>query len=185
MKIIKTFFGGKVKLIKIHRFIDSRGFFFENFNQSKLKKLKINHSFVQDNFSYSKKKGVIRGLHFQTPPKAQAKLISIIKGKILDVVVDLRNNSKTYGKYEKIILNEGDFFNIFIPEGFAHGFSVLKDNTLVLYKTSNFYSSKYEKTINYNDEYLNIDWEINEKKTLSLKDRRGIKFKKFKSPFYL
>ena len=185
MKIIKSFFENSVKLIELKKFQDSRGFFYENFNESKFRNLNLNTKFIQDNISFSKNKGVIRGLHFQSPPVSQIKLISVLKGKILDVFVDIRKNSSSYGKYEKIILSENLPYNLFIPDGFAHGFSVLEDKTLVLYKTNNLYSFENEKTIIYNDKSLNIDWEISEDIIISDKDKNGIEFKKFDTPFIL
>ena len=183
MKIIKTFFDDEVKLIEIKKYTDERGYFYENYNQSKMNDFKLDTYFVQDNFSYSIQKGVIRGLHIQVPPMSQIKLISVIKGKILDVFVDLRKHSKTYGKHEKIVLSQFDLFNIFIPDGFAHGFSVLEDETLVFYKTNNFYSVNHEQTIIYNDKKLDIDWQINENRIISDKDKNGMKFNEFDSPF--
>ena len=183
MKISKTFFNGSIKLIELNKYSDNRGFFYESYNRLKIDDLNLNTNFVQDNLSYSKKKGVIRGLHFQIPPMSQIKLISVLRGKVLDVFVDLRRNSITYGKHEKIVLSENDNFNLYIPDGFAHGFSVLENKTLVLYKTSNYYSLKHEKTIIYNDEYLNIDWKINISKTISNKDENGMKFKELNTPF--
>ena len=184
MKIIQTFFDDSVKVIELKKHSDNRGFFYESYNQFKFDNLNLNTKFIQDNLSFSKKKGVIRGLHFQIPPKSQSKLISVLRGKIADVFVDLRLNSNTYGKYEKIILDENDPYILHIPEYFAHGFSVLKDDTLVLYKTNNFYSFDHEKTIIYNDKILDIDWEINdENKIISNKDKNGMKFNDLKTPF--
>ena len=182
MKIIKSFFKQSVKIIKVTKYNDNRGYFSENYNFNKLKKLGISEKFVQDNYSFSKNSNVIRGLHFQKPNKDQSKLISVIKGSILDIFVDIRKNSKTYGKYQSYKLNENDFKLIYIPSGFAHGFRVTSKNTLVIYKTSNFYSPKHEQTIRYNDTNLKINWGSVRNIITSQKDKNGIIFNEFKTP---
>lgn len=139
-------------------FEDSRGYFFESFNEKKFEEItgkKIH--FVQDNESHSKK-GVLRGLHYQYGDAAQAKLVRVLKGSVLDVAVDLRKKSPTFGQYESIILSEKNKKQFFIPRGFAHGFLVLEEGTLFNYKCDNFYSKASEKGVLYNDNYLNIDW---------------------------
>ena len=138
MNIIETIIEG-VYLIKPKIFKDERGYFFESFNQKEINK-KTNVSFVQDNQSLSSK-DILRGLHFQKPPFAQDKLVSVIKGSVLDVVVDIRVNSKTYGKYIIEELNEENHHQLFIPIGMAHGFLSLEDHTIFAYKCSNFYNT--------------------------------------------
>ncbi|RUA06509.1 MAG: dTDP-4-dehydrorhamnose 3,5-epimerase, partial [Flavobacteriia bacterium] len=127
-------------------------------------------------------KGVIRGLHFQNPPFAQAKLIRVISGSILDVVVDLRKDSKTYGKHYKLILTSENKQQFFIPEGFAHGFLSLENNTIILYKCSEYYHKESEDALLWNDELLNINWEVDHP-IITEKDRNAKKFRIFDSPF--
>lgn len=143
-------------------FEDSRGYFFENFNQSSFNKL-INEEiqFVQDNESLSSK-GVLRGLHYQTGHHAQAKLVRVIKGSVLDVVVDIRKDSKTFGEQFSMELSELNKTQLFIPKGFAHGFIVLSDSTIFSYKCDNYYNKASEGGIIYNDATLNIDWKLPE-----------------------
>jgi dTDP-4-dehydrorhamnose 3,5-epimerase len=148
-----------VVLVQPKSFSDDRGFFFESFKESEFLSGGIGKKFVQDNFSHSIR-GVIRGLHFQKTPKAQAKLVSVLKGEIFDVVVDIRKNSPTYGKWVSEILSENNHKLLYIPEGFAHGFCVLSEDADVLYKVSNEYSPEHEHGIIWNDPKLNIDWPI-------------------------
>lgn len=141
-------------------FEDKRGYFFETFNTEKFKKLtKIETLFVQDNESYSTK-GVLRGLHYQTGIHAQAKLVRVIKGKVLDVAVDLRKESKTYGKHFSIELSEYNKKQLFVPRGFAHGFIVLSETAIFSYKCDNHYNKPSEQGIIFNDTNLNIDWKL-------------------------
>ena len=178
--IFKTFFEEQIKLIKLKKYTDKRGYFIENFNENNFKKLSINTKFFQDNESFSKNAGTLRGLHFQKKPKEQAKLISVKLGSILDVFVDLRNNSKTFGSYKKIILKSSDNYILYIPKGFAHGFCTLENNTIVNYKTSNYYSPKHEETIKYNDKEIGINWpNILNKKYISEKDLKGKELKDY------
>ena len=153
-------------------FNDERGYFFESFNEGKFESLTgISIDFVQDNQSLSSK-GVLRGLHFQIGDFEQAKLVRAVKGSILDVCVDLRKNSKTFGQYFSIILDDKNHQQLFIPRGFAHGFLSLENNTIINYKCDNYYNKNAEKGIVYNDETLNIDWNIdNSKIILSNKDK--------------
>lgn len=163
-------------------FSDDRGEFFEAFNQNEFEKIygdKI--SFVQDNISQSKK-GVLRGLHFQKPPFAQAKLVRVIKGSVLDVAVDLRVDSPTFGQHQKIILSDKNYLNFFIPKGFAHGFVTLEEDTIFAYKCDNFYNKESEESLIWNDKDLGINWEINHP-LLSSKDEVAGNFSEFKSPF--
>lgn len=152
-------------------FGDERGYFFESFNQDIFEKeTGISVNFVQDNQSKSSK-GVLRGLHFQKGKHAQAKLVRVIKGKVLDVAVDVRPNSKTYGQYVSVILDETNNKQLFVPRGFAHGFLVLEDHTIFSYKCDNFYNKQSEGGIIYNDPALNIDWNFPERELiLSEKD---------------
>jgi dTDP-4-dehydrorhamnose 3,5-epimerase len=180
LNIIETIIEG-VYLIKPKIFKDERGYFFESFNQKEINK-KTNVSFVQDNQSLSSK-DILRGLHFQKPPFAQDKLVSVIKGSVLDVVVDIRVNSKTYGKYIIEELNEENHHQLFIPIGMAHGFLSLEDHTIFAYKCSNFYNRESEGVIKWNDPDLNIKWPISNP-ILSEKDENAKKFSSFVSPFF-
>ncbi|AFZ83169.1 dTDP-4-dehydrorhamnose 3,5-epimerase [Candidatus Kinetoplastidibacterium crithidiae] len=165
-------------IIKPKIFRDTRGSFFESFNSLKFQKLVMkDYPFVQDNCSISKH-NVLRGLHFQTI-KPQAKLIQVLYGKIFDVVVDLRYGSSTFGKWESIILKSSNREQLWIPEGFAHGFLVLSKKAIVLYKTTQFYQPNLERCIVWNDETLKINWPIKDHPIVSEKDRKGQKFKDF------
>lgn len=152
-------------------FQDDRGCFFESFNQQKFNELtQTNTLFVQDNQSYSKK-NVIRGLHAQSGEFAQAKLVRVLHGQVLDVAVDIRPNSPTYGKYFSIILSAENKKQLFIPRGFLHGFSVLSNEAVFFYKCDNFYNKESEQGILYNSPKLNIDWQIEKgKEIVSEKD---------------
>ena len=180
MKIIKTFIENLL-VIEPQLFRDDRGFFYESYNKKKLDK-KIKIVFVQDNESKSIK-GVIRGLHFQAPPFEQTKLVSCVSGNILDVAVDLRTNSKTYGKSFSIELSSENNKQLFIPRGFAHGFQVLSETAIVNYKVDNYYNSKSDSGLIWNDKDLSIDWKLNIKPILSKKDLKLMSFKDLKSPF--
>ena len=148
-----------VILVEPKLFSDDRGFFLESFKASDFLSIGIDKKFVQDNFSHSIR-GVIRGLHFQRTPKAQAKLVTALKGEIFDVAADIRKNSPTYGKWIGEILSESNHKLLYIPEGFAHGFCVLSEEADVLYKVSNEYSSEHEEGIIWSDPKLNIQWPI-------------------------
>jgi len=182
MKVEKTTFKD---LLILHPdvFSDERGYFFEPFNEA-LFYLETgqNITFVQDNESRSKK-NVLRGLHFQVPPKAQAKLIRIAQGSVLDVVVDMRRSQPTYGQHFKIVLDAMDKKQLFVPEGFAHGFLVLEDNTIFSYKCSNYYSRENDRSLLWNDEAFDIDWGIAEP-LISEKDKNAMRFSEFDSPFF-
>jgi len=167
-------------LIKPKVFLDERGFFLESYKKSDFLRNGIQESFVQDNFSKSSK-NVLRGLHFQKEPFAQAKLITVVKGSIFDVAVDIRKESPSYGKYVSVELSAENKNSLFIPVGFAHGFLSLEDDTEVAYKTSNEYNHESEEGIIWNDEFINIAWPIDnpiinpiinerDKKWLSIKD---------------
>ena len=160
-----------VLLIEPQVFGDNRGFFFESFNQKKFEEAigqKIN--FVQDNHSKSTK-GVLRGLHYQLPPKAQGKLVRVIQGEVFDVVVDVRKSSPTFGMWLGEIISADNKKQIWIPEGFAHGFVTLSDTAEFLYKTTDFYSADHEQAIRWDDELIAIDWPLNEV-SLSAKDKK-------------
>ena len=162
-------------------FGDQRGFFLETFNASRYNDILRNIQFVQDNFS-SSNKGVLRGLHFQNPPYSQGKLVQVITGLALDVAVDLRRNSETYGQHVKVLLSSEKRNQFWIPEGFAHGFIALEDNTIFSYKCTNYYNPQSEVTILWNDRNLNIDWQI-DNPIISPKDKEGVLFKDFDTPF--
>lgn len=182
MEIIKTDFQDLV-IIKPQIFEDARGYFFESYNKQKLSDILGGIQFVQDNQSKSTK-GTIRGLHYQLAPFAQSKLIRVLEGKILDVVVDLRKHSPTYGKHFSIELCDENKKQLFIPQGFAHGFSVLSETAIVFYKTDNFYNPNSERGINYNDVELNIDWKINKEEAIvSTKDKVLPSFKEAETNF--
>jgi len=164
-----------VFLIEPEVFHDSRGFFFESFNQKKFEKAigrKVN--FVQDNHSKSSR-GVLRGLHFQNEPKAQGKLVRVIFGEVFDVAVDIRKSSPTFGKWVGQILSRDNRKQMWIPEGFAHGFLTLSDFSEFLYKTTEFYSSAHENSILWNDKSLDINWPCKKPK-LSEKDKLAQSF---------
>ena len=181
MEAISTFIDGLI-ILKPRVFSDERGWFFESFNQKLFNELSnTSTNFVQDNQSCSKK-NVVRGLHFQAPPYAQGKLVSVIKGKVIDVAVDIRKNSPTYGKYVSIELSSENKLMLWIPEGFAHGFVALKDDTIFSYKCTNYYNKESEGTLQWNDPDLQIDWTI-DKEILSEKDKVAQPFATFVSPF--
>lgn len=168
-------------LIRPKVFSDARGYFFESYNKELFEKNGLNLNFVQDNQSLSHK-GVLRGLHFQNPPFAQGKLVRVITGSVYDVAVDIRKNSPTYGKYFGAELNEENKQMMYIPEGFAHGFLTLRDNTIFSYKCTNFYSKVSEDCIKWDDNSIGINWNF-ENPLLSEKDLMGKDFKEFKSMF--
>lgn len=152
------------------RFGDARGFFSETYNARTLAEIGITVPFVQDNHSLSAARGTVRGLHFQTPPFAQDKLVRVTHGSILDVAVDIRKGSPTYGKHVAVELSAGNWRQMFVPIGFAHGFCTLEPNTEVLYKVTNFYSAACDKGIRWNDPSLAIAWPDFAGATLSAKD---------------
>ncbi len=182
MEIIKPNIEGLL-VIKPDVFFDERGYFFENFNEKRFNDLGIPDHFVQDNQSFSKK-GVIRGLHFQCPPYAQPKLVRVIQGRVLDVAVDIRKGSSTYGQHYSVELTGDNFLQFYIPTGFAHGFVALEDDTIFAYKCGAFYNKASEASIRFNDPDLNIDWKT-DPSIISEKDLVGVSFKDFNSPFSL
>ena len=180
MKINKTFIEDLL-IIEPQLFKDERGFFYESYNKNNLDKV-INIVFVQDNESKSDK-GVVRGLHFQFPPFEQSKLVRCVSGKIFDVAVDLRKNSKTYGKFFSIELSSENNKQLFVPKGFAHGFQVLSEIAIVNYKVDEYYNPDSDSGLIWNDKDLSIDWNLDLKPILSKKDLELISFKELKSPF--
>ncbi len=180
MEFIKTDIEGLI-IVKPSVFEDHRGYFLESYSAKKYKDGGINVDFVQDNESKSEQ-NVLRGLHFQKPPHAQAKLVRVIKGAVLDVAVDIRKGSKTYGKYVAVELSEKNKTQFFIPEGFAHGFLTLEDDTIFAYKCSKFYDKESEGSLLWNDPDINIDWQV-ENPILSEKDLMADLFEEFETPF--
>lgn len=176
MEVIKTEIDGVV-IIEPRIFKDARGYFFESFSQREFDE-KVGHvEFVQDNESMSSY-GVMRGLHFQRPPFTQAKLVRCVKGAVLDVAVDIRKGSPTYGKHVAVELTEDNHRQFFIPRGFAHGFSVLTDEVIFQYKCDNFYAPQSEGALAWDDPDLGIDWRLPaEKVILSEKDRHHSRLK--------
>ena len=168
-------------IISPNVFEDERGYFFESYNKSGFSEINLEMDFVQDNESLSQK-DVLRGLHFQDVPHAQAKLIRVIRGRVLDVALDIRRNSPTYGQHFSIELSAENKKLFYLPEGFAHGFLTLEDDTIFAYKCSKLYNRESERTILWNDIELNIDWRI-ENPILSDKDQNGQVFSSFKSSF--
>lgn len=180
MNFIETKIAGLL-IIEPRVFEDERGYFFESYNRKVFQEAGLLVDFVQDNQSMSQK-GVLRGLHFQKTPYVQAKLVSVVKGSVLDVAVDIRKNSPTYGEYCAVVLSDKNKKMFFIPEGFAHGFLTLEDNTIFSYKCSNFYNKESEDAILWNDPNLNIDWGI-QNPILSEKDKVAKPFSQLKSIF--
>lgn len=182
MNVIDTEIEG-VKIIEPNIFKDSRGYFFESFSQREFDEKVASIVFLQDNESKSSY-GVMRGLHFQKPPYTQSKLVRCVKGSVLDVAVDLREGSSTYGKHVAVELTEDNHRQLFIPKGFAHGFAVLSDTAVFQYKCDDFYHPEVDGGINILDESLGIDWRIpTDKAILSDKDTKHPLLKDFKTPF--
>ena len=182
MEVLTTDIEG-VYIIKPRVFGDARGYFFESFSKREFEEKVGKVDFVQDNESMSKK-GVMRGLHFQRPPYAQSKLVRCVKGSVLDVAVDIRKGSPTYGKHVAVELTEDNHLQFFIPKGFAHGFVVLSDVAVFQYKCDNFYHPEADGGISILDDSLGIDWEISTQNAiLSEKDTKHPLLKDFDSPF--
>lgn len=162
-----------VKLIRMRRHEDERGFFSETYSARSLAAAGITCSFVQDNHSFSAHAGTVRGLHFQIPPHAQAKLVRVVRGAVLDVAVDLRAGSPTYGRHVAATLSADEWNMLFIPEGFAHGFCTLTPETEVVYKASRFYEPTHDRGIAWDDPALAIDWPVSrDAAVISAKDRQ-------------
>ena len=182
MKFIKTEISD-VYIIEPSVFGDNRGYFLESYNQKRFEEVVGETSFVQDNESKSSK-NVLRGLHFQKPPYAQAKLVRCIEGKVLDVVVDIRRGSLTYGKHVAVKLTGENKKQLFVPRGFAHGFLVLSESAIFAYKVDNNYASAFDEGIRWDDPTLNIKWRVNESEVLvSEKDAKLPFFSEFETPF--
>ena len=171
MKKIETTIEG-VYIIESDCFGDNRGWFMETYNQAKFHEMGIDTVFVQDNMSFSAQKGTLRGLHFQRAPYSQTKLVRCTKGRILDVAVDIRKGSKTFGKWVGRILSEENKQMLYMPEGFAHGFVVLSDEAEFLYKVSNEYSQEHDRGIRWNDPDIGVNWGIDFEPMLSEKDKK-------------
>lgn len=168
-------------IIEPQIFSDTRGYFFESYQKEKFQKLGIELEFIQDNESMSQK-STVRGLHFQSPPYAQGKLVRVVRGRVYDVCVDIRRGSPTYGKHFGIELSEQNHLMLWIPPGFAHGFSVLEDHTIFQYKCTQIYHKESEGGILWNDPTLNINWKVNQP-IVSEKDQKLPTFDTFISPF--
>ena len=180
MKVTKTEIPGLL-VVQPDVFADSRGFFFESYNKKKYEEAGISNDFVQDNISKSRK-GTVRGLHYQVGDKAQGKLCQVIEGEVLDVAVDIRFNSPTFGRYFSLNLNSETKSQLWIPAGFAHGFSVLSNEAIFSYKCTNYYSKEAERSILYNDPDLCVDWRI-ENAIVSAKDLNAKRFKEIEKDF--
>ena len=182
MKFIKTKISDVI-IIEPRVFRDTRGYFLESFNQKKFEEFFGEILFVQDNESKSSR-GVLRGLHFQKPPFQQAKLVRCVEGEILDVAVDIRKNSKTYGKYVSVLLSDENKRQLFISKGFAHGFLVLSKSATIAYKVDNIYSQAHDTGLRWNDKDLNIQWGVEDSVVkVSEKDAKLPFFLEFESPF--
>lgn len=182
MEVIKTKIPGVV-IIEPRLFPDARGYFFESFSKREFEEKVGKIEFVQDNESKSSY-GVLRGLHFQKPPYAQSKLVRVVKGAVLDVAVDIRKGSPTFGQHVAVELTEDNHQQFFIPRGFAHGFAVLTDEVIFQYKCDNFYAPASEGAIAWDDPDLGIDWRVPaEKVILSEKDKKHPRLKEIDSPF--
>ena len=180
MKVIKTEIAGLL-VLEPDVFNDDRGFFFESYSKQRYEKFDIPDEFVQDNISKSKQ-GTVRGLHYQVGEKAQGKLCQVLEGEVLDVAVDIRFNSPTFGKYFSQVLNSQNKLQLWIPTGFAHGFSVLSEEAIFSYKCTNYYSKTHERAILFNDLDLKIDWKI-DNPIVSEKDLNAAKFKDIERDF--
>ena len=173
-----------VKRITPKIFRDGRGFFSETYNSRLLASAGVEATFVQDNHSLSREKGVVRGLHFQNPPHAQGKLVRVVRGAIFDVAVDIRLGSPTYGKHVSEILSAENWAQLWIPAGFAHGFCTLETDTEVMYKVTDFYAPEADAGLLWNDPAFGIDWPVaNEAAVLSEKDKSHPRLAEFASPF--
>jgi len=173
-----------VKIIRPKRFGDQRGFFSETYNKRAFAEAGIHLEFVQDNHTLSGPRGTIRGLHFQIPPYAQDKLVRVARGAVLDVVVDLRKGSPTFGKHVTVVLSAADWNEVIVPVGFAHGFCTLEPDTEVLYKVTDYYAAEYERGVIWNDPDLAIRWPVTEAEaTLSDRDRALPRFSELRDTF--
>lgn len=183
LDIKKTEIDG-VLLITPKRYSDARGFFVESYHAGRYREAGIADIFVQDNHSLSIAAGTVRGLHFQAPPRAQAKLVRVLKGAIIDVAVDARKMSPTYGKHVRAMLSADNGAQLLVPAGFLHGFATLEPGTEVAYKVSDYYSAGHDGGVFWNDPTLGIDWGIDPAiAVVSEKDAKAAPFSRFQSPF--
>ncbi len=174
----------EVKLITPRRFSDDRGFFSETYNARAFKAAGIGCEFVQDNQSYSAKRGTVRGLHFQAPPYAQAKLVRVLRGAIIDVAVDARKSSPSFGQWVKAELSAENGVQLFVPKGFLHGFVTLAPDTEVAYKVDAFYDGGSDGSVKWDDPDLGVEWGVDQSKAvLSEKDATALCWSDFRSPF--
>jgi dTDP-4-dehydrorhamnose 3,5-epimerase len=178
LKIIDKIFDN-VLLIKLEPISDERGYFMRTFDADVFKSLGINENWVQENHTYNKLKGTIRGLHFLLPPYTDGKMVKCSKGSINDVILDLRKDSKYFGKWKRVVLNSNDFCWLYIPKGFAHGYCTLEDNTEIIYRHDSFYKKESDSGIRWNDKDINIEWNITNP-IVSVKDNNLMTFKDFK-----
>lgn len=181
MKLVKTKLDG-VLIIEPDVYGDSRGFFMESYSKQKFNDLGLDFDLIQDNHSLSVHAGVIRGLHYQSSPKAQSKIVRVLTGAIYDVAVDIRAGSPTYGEWVGVVLSEDNKRQLIVPKGFAHGFCTIAANTNVLYKVDEYYSPENDRGILWNDPDLNIDWPTNSP-LLSDKDKKQPLFKQLQQQF--
>ena len=181
--VTKTELDG-VLIITPRRFEDDRGFFSEIYNERALEQAGLSQKFVQDNHSLSVNVGTVRGLHYQAPPAAQAKLVRVSRGAVIDVAVDVRNGSPTFGRHVKATLSAENGAQLYVPEGFLHGFITLEPQTEVQYKVSDFYSKEHDGAVHWASPELAIDWgPLAQSAILSEKDANGTLFSEFESPF--
>lgn len=183
MEIIETEIPD-VKIFRPTKHGDHRGFFSETYNKKALAEAGIELDFVQDNHSFSAEKGIIRGLHYQTPPFAQDKLVRVIRGSVLDVAVDMRKDSPTFGKHITAVISADEWNQILVPIGFAHGICMLEPDTEVIYKVTNYYAPDHDKGVRWNDPELGIEWPVSEEEAiLSDKDKLQPYFSEIKEFF--
>ncbi len=170
-------------IITMPRFGDARGFFSESYNKVKFEEAGVDIDFVQDNHSFSAPKGTLRGLHFQVPPFAQDKLVRVTRGRVLDVAVDVRIGSPSYGEWVGVELSAENGKQLFVPKGFLHGFVTLEDNTEFFYKVSDYYSAECDSSIRFDDPDLGVKWSYEGDMTLSGKDENAMWFADWDNPF--
>jgi dTDP-4-dehydrorhamnose 3,5-epimerase len=173
----------EVKILIPERFGDQRGFFCESWNEDTMEKSGLDYKFVQDNHSLSVKEGTVRGLHFQSPPHAQAKLVRCGQGSMFDVAVDFRNGSPTFGHWVGVELSAANGKQLLIPAGFLHGFATRSANTEIIYKCTDYYAPECDRTVKFDDPDIGIDWGLKGMPILSSKDANAPFFKDIKSPF--
>ena len=172
-----------ITLIKPNRFDDHRGFFVETYSRKRYEDFGIHAEFVQDNHSFSRQPGTVRGLHFQAPPNAQAKLVRCVRGGIFDVAVDIRRGSPTYGQWKGFELTVTNCHQLYIPVGFAHGFATLEADSAIVYKCTDYYSPETEGAVLWNDPDIGIAWPLDTEPNLSDKDAGAPLLADFESPF--